>query len=381
MILFLFALNFVNMESRLILILFISVILWKGKGKVNVTRNVIYLLIFSSTFYIISVIYHREMMTFYVLPYLVGPATGYLCGYEMMKWNKNNLDLHIKKIIYIIIFGRFTHGALNYVVSHGYENVLRNGNDFWTKSVLAATGQGALMTMMISLLFYAIFILKKNNIIEKYIIIFCIGVSILNNLKSASRTALIVMVLVFICCVFYTLFSSTMSMKKKFIFLIMFVILGMVLTVGYNHNVMNVKSNWETTALYERINTPTDFEEGDENRKEMYLDAIRVGTTHPFGDGTLNTAHNFWLDILKQTGWIPFLSCLLFTIYTLRDVFFIVNRKKTCEQIRYLVLSVNLAILINFAVEPIMKGMPYYFVSFCIIAGAMCCYRKLLEKK
>ena len=41
------------------------------------------------------------------------------------------------------------------------------------------------------------------------------------------------------------------------------------------------------------------------------------------------------------------------------------------EEIKYLILSVCTAVLINFAVEPIMKGMPYYFTVFCIMGGAM----------
>ena len=381
MLLYMFALNFMNMESRIILLLFLVIVIWKEKGKINITKNAIIILLFSFTFYGISTIYHSEMITFYVLPYLGGPFMGYVCGYVMMKYNRNNPSVHLKKIIYIIIFGRFTHGALNFFASHGYKNVIRNGNDFWTKSVIAATGQGALITMMISLLFYSIFILKKNQIVEKYLVISCVFFSALNNFKSASRTAILIMIIVFLVCFIYMVFISKESIKKKIVFLLMFLMCTFTCVVSYNYDLINVRTKWENTALYQRINTSTDFEKGDENRKKMYVDAVKVGITHPFGDGTLNTAHNFWLDILKQTGWIPFTFCIWLTVNIVKNWLFIMKNKKTNRGLKYFLLSVNTAILINFAVEPIMKGMPYYFVSFCIIAGAMDRYIKIIRKE
>lgn len=370
-VLFLFAINFVNMESRLIFLLFLISVIWVNKCKIPKNRNIFILIGFSSVFYILSSIYHMEMLTYYILPYLLAPTMGYIVGYQLMSYNSYNSDLQLKRIFYILIFGRFFHGLLNFIVSNGYENIVRNGNDVWTKSIIAATGQGALMTMTISLLYFGIFVVPQKRYIEKTFILISVWLCVLNNLKSASRTGIIIMIVIFILCIIYTVLGAKYSSRKKFTIIGTLIVVLALGFLVYNNDFGGIKTNFENSALYSRVNNPVDYESGDENRKNMYLDAIRIGFTKPFGDGTLDTAHNFWLDIFKQTGFIPFLLALIYTINIIRDIWFIIKNHFVNEEIKYLILSVCTAVLINFAVEPIMKGMPYYFTVFCIMEGAM----------
>lgn len=160
LILFLFSINFLNNESRILLILFVLVMCLVHEWKLPITTTGMLLGIYSVIYYGFAAVYNPSMMTFYIIPFLLGPFIGYSIGIVFMRILETDKEKALKVVIYVIIAGRFAHGLLNFVVSNGYSGYLRNGVDFWTHSTLAATGQGALMTMSISLLFYGVFILK-----------------------------------------------------------------------------------------------------------------------------------------------------------------------------------------------------------------------------
>lgn len=371
-LLFLFSVNLYNYESRILVVVFLAAMLFIQRGSIPITQTSAFLGIYSLIYYGFAIIYNPDMMTYYIIPFLLGPFMGYSVGIILMRGIDCDKNKLLKIVIYAVILGRFVHGLLNFIASNGYSGYVRNGVDFWTKSTIAATGQGALMTMVISLLFYVLFILKRNDIIEKIVVLSAVIMALVNSLLSASRTALIIMITVFcLCSVMYVLLSNISKTKKtKMIMGIMIVFA--ILAVFYQNNVFGVKTYWETTPLYERLNTESDYQLGDENRMEMIIDTLNNALDNPLGSGDMSsTAHNMWLDALKQTGWLPFILLVAFTVMVVKKVIRLIRNKSVPTDIKYLAFSVILGSLINFGVEPIMKGMPYYFVAFCVIVGAV----------
>lgn len=372
LILFLFSINFFNNESRILIILFVLVMWLVHEWKLPITATGMLLGTYSVIFYGFAAVYNPSMMTFYIIPFLVGPFVGYSIGIVLMRILALDREKALKVVIYVIIAGRFLHGLLNFMVSDGYSGYLRNGVDFWTHSTLAATGQGALMTMSISLLFYGVVILKKNTMLEKIVVLVAVALSVLNSLMSASRTAIIIMIAVFLTCFIVYIFLSKENGPDKVKMIIGLLILAFFLIVLYRFDVFRIRTYWEKSPLFERITTESDFLEGDENRLKMIMNAFNSAWNNPFGDGDMTTtAHNLWLDALKQTGWIPFILLVIFTVIVVRQVIKVLRCDSVSKETKYLVFSVVLGALINFAVEPIMRGMPYYFAAFCIIAGAI----------
>ncbi len=376
-VLLLFAMNFMNMESKLVfLLLLLSVVYFTHKIKLDM--GLVWITLFSASFYLLSTIYHPSMMTAYIWRYVVGPIGGYIIGvgFYQNSQKKEDQDKYLLRIIFVIIIGRFIHGFLNMTIS-GNLGQLRNGTDIWTRSIIAATGQGALMTLSISLLFYVLFMVKwKDQKREKIILLFMVIASVMNSLITASRTAVIIMATVFVICSVYMLFSPVISRKEKRIFKYSLILFVALVAVLYLLDFMSIQGMIQNSPLMERILNPKFRDIGDQNRYKMFVDALYVGINHPFGDGTLNTAHNLWLDIFKQTGWFPFLFLMLFSIYSVRCCFRIFKNSEYPINMKILLLSILTAFLMNFAVEPIMKGMPYYFTCFCIFAGMITGYSK-----
>ena len=339
-LLFLFAANFINMESRLILIVAVSVfILTSPRFYLDFGFGAI--LIFSLVFYLISVYYHPEYLTYYLIPYLLAPGLGYLAGNKIYKINhtSQNINASIRSVTLIIVLGRFVHGILNLLVSGGYQTYNRNGIDVWTNSVLAATGQGALITLSISLLFYSVFVLKwREAKSSKLILVGSVILSIYNSIMTASRTALIVMVIVLIINIIYMIFSSDMGIKKKTGRLLIIAIVCVGSYVLFVNNVLGIYDKWESSPLYERMNLSTGYLEGDENRVNSIKETLTNAWDLPFGDGSLDTAHNLWLDVLKQVGWIPFLLLVIFTVFAIKQVVDIMCSKNVSKDNKFLIL-------------------------------------------
>ena len=370
--LFLFSANFFNLESRLLVILFL-IILFRFR-RIFIDKVFLLLFLFSITFYFMMSFYNPSQISFYVLPYLVGPCIGYASGYMFLRIKKQDKrEIRLLFLIYIIILGRFFHGFLNMIASDWFVSYVRNGVDFWTKTIVSATYQGSLITLSISLLGLILFIKFEKYKVLKLLSCFGLVLSIVNSLLTASRTALVIMAIVFAINITY-LFSTKLVNRRKILFIL--IVFFLIVILSYVMNIFNVKHILNTSPLHDRLISGIEVQTGETGRLDMYLTALQQFIYYPFGDGTLETAHNLWLDVLKQVGWIPFALIVSFTIVSLKNVYFLLSDRKFPILIRLLVLSIVVAYLCNFFVEPIFKGMPYYFVSFCIVIGAISQYIK-----
>lgn len=375
LILLIFAMNAANVESRTILVLFVLQFIL-GYRKIVVNRGTIYLALFSISFYSLSVLYHPEMLTFYILPYLLAPILGYIIGSNYMQSStRESVDYLLHACFFTIVGGRFLHGLFNFVISKGYQNYTRNGIDFWTRTVLSATGQGALMTLAGSLLFYGTFLISfKEKPIEKTVVLFMVACALANYLLSATRGGLFIGITVFMLESFLFIFIEKIDKKKKMQVLACLFILIIIGMCVFFTDMFGVRDAFYTSALYQRLGHQNDISTSNTGRIQMLIRVIPNAFCHPFGDGSLNTAHNLWLDILKQTGWLPFLCLILFTIYCSKLIFEVVRMEKQKKENKYFILAVFLSACLNFAIEPIMKGMPYFFAGFCIMMGALDSY-------
>lgn len=115
---------------------------------------------------------------------------------------------------------------------------------------------------------------------------------------------------------------------------------------------------------------------GRVDRIQFWWDVVLA---HPFGTPdyskmSLPFAHNFWLDFAKIAGWVPAIMLVLFSLLNVRDVIRVVKNKSITPNVKLLVVTMTLAFLLAFSVEPIFEGakmgMIMYFF-FCGIVSAL----------
>lgn len=113
----------------------------------------------------------------------------------------------------------------------------------------------------------------------------------------------------------------------------------------------------------------------------VYSRALSQMFDFPFGGYRMNLglayAHNLWIDVLYAAGLIPFLFLLTYTLKSIINLISILNiDSMNNKDFKIFIFSIFVGYLLNFMVEPILEGVPYMFLSFCLFNGMI---RKYLD--
>lgn len=350
----------------ILLIIFCPLIIyiaWK-KDKILVSKNLILIIGFAVSYYIISMFYEID-----VSKISIACVLSYYIGMMLIEISKNK-EKSVITYTYSIAIGFFIHAMANYIINIGTQD--RNTIDIWTGVGRSATLQATMLTMIMGSSFYSLVALK--NKLHKLIITIFIILSLSYNLILGTRTLIIVSVVSFIvsCITFIIL-------NRRNIFLVLkngktLLIVIIVIFLVFISNFMGIREKIENTKLLRRINKPYSTEEADENRVQTLFLAFNSILEHPMGGnneriGELKYAHNMWLDVGKQAGIIPFVLLSLFTIISLWNVIKIFKNEKFSNEFKVFLAGIYSAVLLNMAVEPIMQGEPLFFIMFCMIIG------------
>ena len=130
--------------------------------------------------------------------------------------------------------------------------------------------------------------------------------------------------------------------------------------------------------LYSLLNKLGDADRDDRNddansanaggRTELWLDAIGNLFVSPLGWKLDRYAHNLWLDIARVVGWLAFFPFVKATVSYMMKVKTILRNGGENGTLM-LLLSVNVAMLLNAAVEPVIDGSPLFFSLLMMIWG------------
>ena len=341
----------------------IMYIAWK-KNKILINKNLIVLIGFSITYYVISMSYGID-----VSKISIACVLSYYIGMMIVEISKTP-EKTIIKYTYSIAIGFFIHAMANYIINMGTQE--RNTIDIWTKVARSATLQATMLTMLMGSSFFSFFILK--NKLHRVIIAICIILSLLYNLVLGTRTLIIVSIVSFILSeitfiVFYIKKGDIVLKNAKILVKAIIIIL-----VIYSSNFMGIREKIEDTKLLRRINKPYSTQEADSNRVETMILAFNNIWDYPMGGnkgkvGDLKYIHNMWLDVANQAGIIPFTLLILFTIISLFNLIKILKSQEFSAEFKIFLVGIYSAVLLNMAVEPIMQGEPLFFIMFCNIVG------------
>lgn len=111
---------------------------------------------------------------------------------------------------------------------------------------------------------------------------------------------------------------------------------------------------------------------GGGDRFERWGDALSKMWMYPIGwkfdIRTYNAyVHNLWLDMARQSGWIPFITSIILTINLVLSSYRLVKRVNT-DATAYLFCLVC-CILLAASVEPVMEGCAFIFYIMCFLLG------------
>lgn len=386
-LLWLFATGVGNGEGKWLLLL--TALLWLPTFRLRLRIGAEGLALFSFCLLYTVTLWMREdcLTSYYLLTYGLSPLAAYISGYLLPDGAALHRDA--SRYIWILLAGRFLHGTLNVLtcaVRFG-SAVWRQRSviDCWTGGAVAATLQGTFYTMALSCLFLAIVPpdpWQKRRLYRLALLAAALG-TVGFSLMTATRTALLLLpLLLLLNLCYYTIYwlhrgewrMIMTGWRRTVIFLLL-------LYLAYRGNVGGLRTAIEGTALFSRLSVESATAVADQNRIRQLLWIGGQVPAYPFGGmpASWGYAHNLWLDTARRTGWIPALSLLVFTIGVIRTLRRVLADPALPLWNRFLLFSVLTGSALQFWLEPILEGAPFYFAAVCLIAGLN--RRCLAEKK
>lgn len=295
--------------------------------------------------------------------YLVAPILCYLAGYMILYVNEQK-ERTVSLFLFSILLGLSTHALLNFIINVGRERWQLE--DFFSGGIRAATGSGFLNTMALSLLAYFLLIEKRKLLKLLGTALFVIA--LLYAFLLGTRTQFVIFFVVSAVIVVLYLHESR-SIKVRRRVLSALILLAVVIVVAYQRDFLNMRSTILDSNLFYRF-TDSATEGSDEYRISSVLTGFINTLEHPFGGlSDLSYYHNMWLDVGRVGGLLPMLFLLLYSIVVFYHVVLLFCKKELSKNTRYLLLSIYIAVFINFFTEPVLEGMIDFFLMFCRVNG------------
>jgi oligosaccharide repeat unit polymerase len=306
------------------------------------------------------------------------PICLYILGYKLVN-NDHNYRKAYRYISILIISSTFyaffsvvktirTYGSLsNALDSFGGREVI----NLWNSSIIAATGLNTILAFSLGLLPILFFTDKKLRHRKKIklLVLSCFLASAYCTIQIGNRTGMIIILVSFIIVM---LCSQKISFKK-IITLICVSVLLLILKYLYDQDFLGIKYYWTRTILYSRF-------QGNGLANDPRVAAWQVAfyglfqnpiggrlTQLPFSIGF---AHNIWLDVGYDSGIIPFVMLVIFTLISIKSLINFRNQNHPL-MLKVILIGLFTSILITFFSEPILRGWNSCFNLYCFIVGVV----------
>ncbi len=380
-LLFLVSINVLYRINEAVIALLIGTIIYAlwFKHKMTLNLELFILFMFGTAYFMLYITYMpyspRTFITFWLgapIMYLIGrlfiaPRNEYL-----FKW-----------VIYTFVFGLFVYGFLNmlpYLLTPDEVPDLRFAYDIWEGFKIVATLQGIYFTGMASLLVYNLMHLKLIRHLHLKLINFvAIGFSAYFSILLENRTFFFLTAIIFVLSLLAELFLSKLKFWKPALIATAFLAL---LYFGYTKDLVGVKTFVEASDWYQRFLVM--WEAGIENDprfpvyglfREQFLEFPLGGFQMDING--LDYAHNLWIDTYYAVGLYPFILLVSYSLLTLMTLARVLLSKYIKKDMKILIFSIFMGYFINFMTEPILEGVPYIFLIFCLFNGLVYQYAKV----
>ena len=293
--------------------------------------------------------------------------------------NKLNVEKEklLKKTIILLALGPTVHFLLNWLYNRGRGEIIFT-IDIWSKDILSATNQSAMACMMVGIL--AALLLTKMKSWHKLLSLFFLILIIVYNLMLGGRTLLFMIVICVVASLMYILFSHEIEDRKRKSILIIIVII-FVGYVAFHFNIFNIKDIYYNSGFYYRFFSDNGGSILDDSRghaKFLFLKDFHIamfGGAHLRESG-IGYAHDILLDTYDEAGFFALVAVMVFLIRGVLQFWKFVKSKENSYDIKLIIFSLYIAIYLEFFIEPILQGIPWFFTIFCFINGMITSFNR-----
>ena len=298
-----------------------------------------------------------------------------IAGYNLISTeNDKHPEKQIVGIIIALAFGAYFHYMLNMIYNWG-KTVDRNTIDFWTKSVLAATGQSTLAALMIGVSIPMLFSENRKGL--KFLFAVILLSILYYNLMLGGRTVFVLTIILLVLNIVVEWIKNRSGNTRIYIFLSLF-FFSIIVYFIIRFNLFGIQNIFYESNFFTRFfsGTQEDSITGDSRMKYKLL-YLQKMIWHPFGGNDLHRAvgnhyaHDLLLDTYSDSSVFAFSAILFMLINCIVKTVRIYRNKETDSWAKKLLVNVIITFCMMFFMEPIFDGMPWLFASFCVIYGAI----------
>lgn len=348
---------------------------------INLTKNALFLMLFSATYMITYFAYFQFEMNVFV-NFFWGPIACFLFSKLLVEKSTRKNILII--LIAVISIGFFTHGILNffkYITQYGWYYEKRIAVDVWRNEIISVTCEGMYFTFTTSMAIGSWFI--KCKPIYKILLIIPFVLSLVATVAFSNRTLLYVSAILLIIGFIRSMASKEIPFRKKMRTVIIILVAAVIIIFVFATDLFGLTTIVQDSNIWQRL---MDVE--SDGRVQIWQSFFEQCVSHPFGGQTIQLAneasytHNLWLDVYYKTGLIPFVAIIIYTVRVIYQLFKLqkINDSKF-SKIKAIFIFIYIGVIINFSVEPVFDGNPYFFLCFIMMNGAVEGYIERFESE
>ena len=369
-LIFLFGLGFLDIRGIIVCGAFLMAFVCFPRTQIDKTMLS---LLFFGVFYTLSLYMYGSITLDQIIKFLILPAGTYYIGFVIA--DNEPVEGTTYRLATALTLGFFIHSLLNmssFIEVFGVDFSVphRKTFEFWkNKEVLSVTVSNLYSAPMVG---YSIGIIFAHKSVTKRIIaIVALGAVVFTMLLYQNRTTIVVIALLFALSVIFDFVKKGLRSKLFWLMLLVGVCFAIILL----YDIAGIKTFIWGTTLFDRM-------QGDSNSISRF--AIWVNFLsgdwwkYPFGGkgfellgGSAKYVHNLWLDTWWNTGFIPFVFLLIFTIKLISQVISLNRDSKVVTYKNIVVMYLLSGLLINFCVEPVLEANPFVFLVTTFLSGSM----------
>lgn len=368
-LLFLISLNYKNASSYLVFLAFF-VCMIASAHCIRVDFN-FFLLILISLCYLIF--YPPATDTYKTaLKQFLFPMC-YFIGLNLFHESKNGelvkkkYDNQIIIAILIVSIGSFSHFLIN--AAFNFSSTYRNTVDYWTGSIISATGQALFAILAISV--FATWLFSDGKPWKKWISSLGLLAAFVYNFILAGRTIFILTAIIIVVSFVYT--KRFLYLSKHISGFLILTLVCIAVAVAYINNIFGLRDWILNSNFIKRFATMNVMEDSRFALKRVFFSKM---FDYPFGGGSLREsangyAHELFLDAYSDVGIAGYILLVLFVLASGINTIKIAKSKQLLLETRCMVICTFLAINIAFFVEPILQGASWLFYTYCFLSGVV----------
>ena len=324
---------------------------------------------------------NQELVELAVIPFF-----AYIGGKLLVAFlDRKKLSKGIKLLVLIVAFGITVHATLNYMNYLETGFIIESGKrwlDYWSQVPLFSTEHSFYGAMMAGLLFYACYELVNRHLHGILVLLGVIWVNYIN-IQVMNRMVFAITIVVFLLGLIIYAFLVRKDKKKIKIILVITGCLAAAVFVILYLNIGGIRDTAFYSALLNR-----DGGVIKNVRFQIYWSAIKQ--IIPCWQGGMqmdllgyDNAHNFWLQVAYESGIIPFLCLVIYTVWNFYDILKLLMGKNIDISPKLLLVTAYLGMFCYFMTEQGGNGTAEFIMYFTLMGGIISQTVKIqnMEKK